>query len=302
MIYLYSDSYRIEVLKKLLNEESLFLCIDKFMDDIDNEFDKKTTKVENWMDAKSFVETLLKASHPDRLVQIMANDLHKNSRSLSSEKRESNNVSFGVTCLTNLHAYQTDYETVVVLLYSMLIVHYLANIDENNKYQAVKEELNKQINKYHILNQKTVLMLTTYITEDVKNDRIEQDYDYVNNMSINNNNSIETIPASTVNELEQRIKQLEEQLAAYESGPIVVGPHDKVRLEIVTRLLEESSANFKKFGNKAEAARMEELITGLPFQTCKNFMTNRDLNTTEHSEEVLKANTSLMKLGVTWQL
>lgn len=107
---------------------------------------------------------------------------------------------------------------------------------------------------------------------------------------------------SILEEKDRQIQELKEQLAAYESGPIVSDPHIKVRLEILVRFFEESEADFKKHGNKAEAARMFEFITGLPYQTCKNYMTERNLNTANHNEEVLKVNTSLKKLNIKWQL
>lgn len=303
MIKLYSDNNRIEVLENISNEEPLFLCLNNYLDYLDNKFDKKTTKVENWMDAKSFVEKLLKRSHPECLIQIMANNLHETCCSLSSDHRDSDSGWIGATCITNLYDYQTDNETVIVLFYSMLIIHYLTLVDKDLKYQSVKNALKKHIDRYRIIDNIFEGKLIGFITENVDNGTIKPDYDYINNKPMNSNNSsLETTVDSTVNEKDQLIQQLQEQLRAYESGSIVEDPHDKVRLELATRLLEESGADFEKHGNKAEAARMEELITGLPFQTCKNYMTNRDLNTTKHSDEVLKVNTSLKKLGINWQL
>ena len=101
---------------------------------------------------------------------------------------------------------------------------------------------------------------------------------------------------------DEEIRLLKEELETYHQEPFSDNPHDKVRLEVVCKLLEESGANFGAYGNKAEAARLAHYITGLPFSTCKNYMTNRDLNTTEHNEEVLKTNTSIKKIGINWQL
>lgn len=101
---------------------------------------------------------------------------------------------------------------------------------------------------------------------------------------------------------DEELRLLKEELETYHQEPFSDNPHDKVRLEVVCKLLEESGANFDAYGNKAEAARLAHYITGLPFSTCKNYMTNRDLNTTEHNEEVLKTNTSIKKIGINWQL
>jgi hypothetical protein len=74
--------------------------------------------------------------------------------------------------------------------------------------------------------------------------------------------------------------------------------HDKVRLDALLRLMENDGADLEKHGNKMKAARIMQSITGLPLQTCKNYCTNRDLNTTTHNEEILKMNTLLQALGM----
>ena len=101
---------------------------------------------------------------------------------------------------------------------------------------------------------------------------------------------------------DEEIQRLKGELRVYQQEPISDNPHDKVRLEVFCKLLEVSEVDFKKYGTKAEAARLAQMITGLPFSTCRNYMTNRDLNTTKHSEEVLRTNTSIKKLGIKWQL
>lgn len=73
--------------------------------------------------------------------------------------------------------------------------------------------------------------------------------------------------------------------------------HDKVRLELALRFMEKAGCNLEIYGNKAGAARVLEAITKLPPSTCKNYVSNRDLNTREHNEEVLKLNGELQQLG-----
>lgn len=74
--------------------------------------------------------------------------------------------------------------------------------------------------------------------------------------------------------------------------------HDKVRLDVLLQLMENDGANLEKHGNKMKAAKIMQSITGLPLQTCKNYCSNRDLNTTTHNEEILKMNTLLQALGM----
>lgn len=112
----------------------------------------------------------------------------------------------------------------------------------------------------------------------------------------NSNNNLQ------IQEKDEKIRLLKEDLEVYQHEPISNNPRDKVRLEVFCKLLEGSGADFDVYGRKAEAARFAQYITGLPFSTCKNYMTNRDLNTTEHAEEVLKTNSSIKSLGIKWQL
>jgi len=193
------------------------------------------------------------------------------------------------------------YSIVVGCVYTMIVL----SSDDN-----VAQQIIDNIPVYGTVPYGNIQNIVNAIVEKIANGDIECDYDYTKeNGGITEEdcteNDSESIGVITMSELKKKdllIQQLQEQLDAYESGPITIDPHDKVRLEIVMRLLEEAGADFEKYGNKAEAGRMAEFITGLPPQTCRNYPTNRDINTSHHSEEVLKANTSLKKLGINWQL
>ncbi|MCR4920114.1 MAG: hypothetical protein K5945_00200 [Bacteroidaceae bacterium] len=74
--------------------------------------------------------------------------------------------------------------------------------------------------------------------------------------------------------------------------------HDKVRLELLLRLMEKDGADMNKFGNKAKASKLIQAITQLPLSTCKNYCTNRNLNVTTHKEEVLALNSLIQALGM----
>lgn len=103
-------------------------------------------------------------------------------------------------------------------------------------------------------------------------------------------------------ELQKQYEEVKEELEAYKQEPITEETHDKVRLEVFCRLLEKAGVDFVAHGIKAESARFTKYITGMPFNTCKNYMTNRDLNQKTHADEILKVNTSLKKIGIDWQL
>lgn len=112
---------------------------------------------------------------------------------------------------------------------------------------------------------------------------------------------------------ENRIKELEEenreqgkQIKEFEelakSTSKKISWHDKVRLELALLFMEKADCDMKKYGNKARAARVLQAITKLPISTCKNYVTNRDLNTQEHKEEILEINTELQALGTELRL
>lgn len=72
--------------------------------------------------------------------------------------------------------------------------------------------------------------------------------------------------------------------------------HDKVRLELALRLLEKDGLNWQKVV-KVRVAELLQTLTGLPLQTCKNYCSNRYLNTEVHKDEVLKLNSKLQAIG-----
>lgn len=75
-----------------------------------------------------------------------------------------------------------------------------------------------------------------------------------------------------------------------------ISAHDKVRLELLLKLMEKDGINLTKHGNKVKAASILNTLTGLSLNTCKQYCSDRNLNVTTHSEEILKINTLLQAL------
>lgn len=98
-------------------------------------------------------------------------------------------------------------------------------------------------------------------------------------------------------ELKKRCKELQQLLEESESLQEIEWS-DKVRLELLLRLLKKDGADMDKYGNRIKAASVMQTITGLPISTCKNYCTNRDLSHTHHEEEILKLNSILQALGM----
>ena len=98
-------------------------------------------------------------------------------------------------------------------------------------------------------------------------------------------------------ELNKKIELLKQQNEE-EGYPEDIKFHDKVRLELLLRLMKKDGADLDKYGNKVKAAEIMKSVTSLPLQTCKNYRSDPQLSTKEHEEEILRLNTKLQALGM----
>ena len=103
------------------------------------------------------------------------------------------------------------------------------------------------------------------------------------------------------NELENKVNVLEEQLKEYETSEDI-NWSDKVRLDLLLRLMKKDGANIDKYGNKTKAAQIMQMITGLPISTCTNYCTNQDLSVSHHEEEILALNSKMQALEMETRL
>lgn len=74
--------------------------------------------------------------------------------------------------------------------------------------------------------------------------------------------------------------------------------HDKVRLNLLLKFIKNAGANMEIHGNKIKVAKIMNMITGLPLQTCKNYCSDPVLNTTEHMQEIVELNILLEAVGM----
>lgn len=106
-------------------------------------------------------------------------------------------------------------------------------------------------------------------------------------------------------QVEAEKKQLEEELKVLQSpegAPIDTEGHSAVRLELLRLLMDKDGADLEKHGNKVIAARMMEAITGLALKTCKNHLSDPNVNQTEHQEQIIEINSKLQALGMSIRL
>lgn len=99
--------------------------------------------------------------------------------------------------------------------------------------------------------------------------------------------------------LKEEVIRLKRQIEDNQNEEIVkeTAWHDKVRLELLLRLLENDGTDMQDVV-KARVAEVLRVITKLPISTCKNYCTNRDLNIKVHEEEILKLNSILQAIGM----
>lgn len=116
------------------------------------------------------------------------------------------------------------------------------------------------------------------------------------------NTSAETAKLKArIQELEAENKAMKEELEGLRADAVPEKEilwHDKVRLDLLLRLMKKDGANLEMYRNKTKAASVMSAITGLPLQTCKNYCSDPILNTDTHREEILELNTKLQALGM----
>lgn len=136
--------------------------------------------------------------------------------------------------------------------------------------------------------------------------KLEQSAATTDNMKSSTGNDAEVAELQTqIIDLKKELELAYEELSIYKEGLEELTLHQKVIFEFLCQLLEKNGANIGKNckrGNKAEAARLLESLTGIDKDRCANYLSNRDLNTTAHSAEVLQLNTIIKNLGIKWQL
>ena len=118
-------------------------------------------------------------------------------------------------------------------------------------------------------------------------------------------NSRESQLEAEIKRLKEENKELKRQIEDNQNEKNVeeTAWHDKVRLELLLRLLENDGTDMsQKTVQKVRVAEVMRTVTGLPISTCKNYCTNRDLNTKVHEEEVLKLNSKLQAIGTKTRL
>ena len=109
-------------------------------------------------------------------------------------------------------------------------------------------------------------------------------------------------------ELEKENEDLKEQVKAYEeqqqeeTNLAQIDFQNKVRLDLLLRLMKKDGADLEKHGNKTRAATIMNKITGIPLPACKNYCSDPMLNKESHHQEIEELNLSMKNLEMKTEL
>lgn len=315
--------------------ESLFYELTDVLDEVDTFKGKITTKVENWMDAKIFVKMLFSNKAPKVYLRPYIQGLESDLSRIDPHYRAEKNAN-PIAANTALIIGILERDAILIPAYAM--IKYIAkfNSERRKDCEGVLESLeNFAYSEDHFFDGNMIDNITGIF---VKSKELAYDYDYTQTLALENTTDpasqvllhitpapepLVSTPPTTLDDTAHLKKELADLQAKYEDlmdryndqkkkwdefdsvqqeqGSI----NQKVRLEIVARLLEENGAKIGKdcaHGNKSKAGSLINKITDIRFETCKKYMTERNLNTGAHSEDIKNINDILEEIGITWQL
>ena len=140
----------------------------------------------------------------------------------------------------------------------------------------------------------------------------EQKYNKIANKYVELEKELEELKAKQqgssdgdeISKLQQENLDLKEQVKAYEeqqqeeTNLAQIDFQNKVRLDLLLRLMKKDGADLEKHGNKRRAAIIMNIVTGIPIPTCKNYCSEPILSENSHKREIADINPVLQKLGM----
>jgi hypothetical protein len=276
------------------NEEQLFRSLSPALDILGKKNQLYIDAAEIWYNAKETVKKLWQVNYPERYIKRILNNQY-----------------------TQLgHANAALPQIIMMCVYAMM-----RSVKKTDHFKQTIEVLDGCADVFrpegnYLLHDNMKEWKMIFDTKDVFDD-----YDYVGEEPTKN-----TFTSADIVKLQQRFEQqtealnrqlkekedliveLKQQIANYGNDEQEKETNDevkaaqKVRLDLLLKLIEKDGADLEKHGNKTKAAEIMKEVTGLPFSTCKNYCTNKDLNVTEHEEAILKLNSKLQALGMSIRL
>lgn len=271
---------------QFINEESLFqeICDDLYVSPPSGNIKKRTTFVENWVDAKEFIIKLFTSKRPEKKVSFTIDALLDDKISYISRRRDHMSTAVGVTIRLNNGEVWLEYASIIKCIFAIAYSQFMLTND--TVWKAIIDALidvleTRAFDLYGI----GIEELFEVIDDGIANERIRQDYDYLQKKheSVSNNTEKE--------------KDIEEANSLED-----IDLSQKIIMSIMIKALESSGADFKKRGNVTNGAALINACTKIQVQTCKNFLSDRKLPYNHHANEIDKTNRLLKELGISWQL
>lgn len=274
------------------NEEQLFRNMSGVIRELAKKYDTHQDDANVWYNAKQVVRTLRDVNHPELLIKRAA------------------------LALMHGQLYNPFEGSQIILISAYAMIRSSKNNDHFSAFIQKMESLaNADTDMFIIRN--SIDAISNWITQNLpfeNSEYIGEETSKVENYTIADIERIrreyeEKIAAirsenTELMEENKKIKKENESLTQQieEGSSEDIKWHDKVRLELLLSLMKKDGANLDIYGNKIMAARVMQLVTSLPLQTCKNYCSNAILSKKEHEEEIVKLNLKLHALGMKIQL
>lgn len=271
------------------NEEQLFRNMSGVIRELANKYNTRQDEANVWYNAKQVVHTLRDINRPELLINRAASAL------LYGQLNNGYNGSQ------------------IVLICAYVMIRSSKNNDHFSAFIQEMESLADADTDLHVI-KNSIRAIGNWITKSLpfeNSEYIGEETTKAENYTIAD---IERITrqfeedkavmkrenAEVMKENEQLKNQIEllQQQIEEERSSEDINWHDKVRLDLLLRLMKKDGADLDKHGNKTKAAEVMRSVTSLPLQTCKNYCSDSNLNTKEHEDEILKLNSKLQALGM----
>lgn len=271
------------------NEEQLFRNMSGVIRELANKYNTRQDEANVWYNAKQVVHTLRDINRPELLIN----------RAASALVHGQLNNGYNGSQIVLICAY-------VMIRSSKNNDHFSAFIQEmesladadtdlhviKNSIRAIGNWITKSLpfeNSEYIGEETT--KAENYTTADIE--RITRQFEEKIAVIKRENAGLIKENEQLKNQIELLQQQIEEERSSED-----INWHDKVRLDLLLRLMKKDGADLDKHGNKTKAAEVMRSVTSLPLQTCKNYCSDSNLNTKEHEDEILKLNSKLQALGM----
>lgn len=271
------------------NEEQLFRNMSGIIRELANKYNTRQDEANVWYNAKQVVHTLRDINRPELLINRAASALVYG---------QLNNGYNG---------------SQIVLICAYVMIRSSKNNDHFSAFIQEMESLADADTDLHVI-KNSIRAIGNWITKNLPFENSEYigeettkaenytiaDIERITRQYEENNAVIKREKAGLIKENEQLKNQIEllQQQIEEERSSENINWHDKVRLDLLLRLMKKDGADLDKHGNKTKAAEVMRSVTSLPLQTCKNYCSDSNLNTKEHEDEILKLNSKLQALGM----